>query len=266
MPSTTIYFPRMNQSYRKDVQQHLSACATWLSYTGADASYISLLNLARGGSLPIRRHDRCFFEEIAPEKTMAHLMGIYYEEYFFDSLDSLHECTLRNLKMRIVAPILFLKGSSLGAPGVHNIAVLACGFQKDRGCLVAIDPSDGKYFEIAPDAYAEFHRQTKMVMYNVPGMSKIAQLDETAIAVRAVSIYLRRFYYYGATEFADAIGVRAWEPERIRPEEKQAYLAHLYTQLAWFEEAKRYKPLLSGVEQEQFDRCVLYYQKALEEL
>lgn len=264
MPSTTIYFPRMNQSYRLDVPQHLSACATWLSYTGADARYISLLNLARGGSFPFMRDDRYFFEELAPEKTMAHLLGIYYEEFFFDSLDSLQECTLRNLKMRIVAPILFLKGSTFGVPNVHDIAVVACGFQKDHGSIVAINPSNGAYFEVSLDAYAEFHHQTKMVMFNVPGMSKIAQLDVTSIAVRAIRIYLRRFYCYGTTYFAKAIGLGAWKTERMRPEDKQAYLSHIHTQLAWFEEAENYKHLLNEMEQKKFDRCVIYYRKALE--
>lgn len=264
MSSTIIYFPRIKQSYCSDVQKHLSACATWLKYTNADTDYISILNLARGGSFPFRCNGRYFFEELEPEKTMAHLLGIYYEEYYFDSLNSLVECTLRNLKMRIVAPILYLKGGVLNIPNIHDIEVLACGFQKDDGRIVAINPLNSEYFEVSLDAYAEFKHQTKMVMYNVPGMSKIRQMDATAIAVRAIQIYLRRFYSNWMTNFADAIGLSAWNPDRMRANAKEAFDVHLHTQFTWIEEAKKYRSFLNEIERNQFDNCMVCYQKALE--
>lgn len=264
MSSTIIYFPRMNPSYCSNVPKHLSACATWLRYTCADADYISILNLVRGGSFPIKRDGRYSFEELEPEKTMAYLLGIYYEEYYFDSLNSLIECILRNLKMRIVAPILYLKGSALDMPDTHDIEAVACGFQKDQGSIVAINPLSSEYFEVSLDAYAEFQHQTKMVMYNVPGMSKIRQMDATVIAVRAIQIYLRRFYSNRMMNFAETVGFSAWDPDRMYADAKESFDAHLHTQFAWIKEAQRYRPFLNEMERNQFDNCVVCYQKALE--
>lgn len=260
MRNVVIYFPRMNENFHAEETPQLSAYATWLKYTKASEDYIALLKLARGGNFPIIRNSQLFFEEIEPEKTFSHLMGIYYEEYYFDNLESMLQYTLKNLKMRIVAPLIFLKGSAMGCPDIYSIAVIACGYNQKN--IIALHPEEGKYFEIDVKQYAFFDNQTKMIMCNVPGMSKIAQLDKVTVAIRAIEIYLKRFYHSEIPIFADCIGYKAFLSARKNSETQSAYIRHLNSQIVWLKQASAYSSLLRHDTQKQLNFCIKLYQKA----
>lgn len=260
--SRSIYFPRIAQNFYPGFSAQESAYATWLKSTGASNNYLDLICLARGGVFPIKRGKQLLFEALEPEKTLAHLFGLYYEELLFEYAESLVENAYRNLKMRIVAPILYLKGSVFREDGEESVAAVSCGFDSEQNVPIVVNPYNGEYLDIFPQDYACLQGHYKLLMLNVPGMSRITQLDCDAIAIHAIKIYLRRFFDTEQSLYADSLGLKTFQQEMEHLQEHPAFPMHLQQQLRWLENLKPYVPLLAEPERQRLAQCMEIYSAA----
>lgn len=224
-------FPRLSKSWIKSHDLELNTYFNVLKYAGSSIDQ-DLLYLTYGGFLTKPGElQEC---RIGKESSMAYSLGLYLESFHHDDPKLFMENVKKNIKMRLAPPIVFIKGETLDE-SIQQIPVVCCGYSEDE--LLIINPKTGKEQSLTIEGCIKTNNQWKMIMLNVPGMSKITDVSLTFSVQSAVSYYLKRFN--------TTVGTKKKELEQEQLLKKLYLSQGNLQQLRWLEIAESYQEILN---------------------
>lgn len=240
-----VYFPRVKESWESTRNLYNNSYLNLFKYLKFNISE-DIFEILKGGNHLLFKNSKVENFSFFEEKNLSYNLGLYYEEYCYDSPNNFFEMVKKNLKMRISEVFIFINKEEY-----KRIPVLCCGIIEEEQVFIIINPLNGTldYVKIE-DCTSNFREgQKKLFLLNVPGMHRVKGINIKASTEVSLINYIERFCFFKFNNDHSLIGLQFFEyilKNQINPEDIKGFVKHKEQAIQWLNIASKYAKTLDG--------------------